>query len=87
MVALPCSSTQAAPPDTTARPGESPVGTLYVVGIGPGADLFTPRARAAARADVIVGYSLYVDLVRAWWPRATSVPARLVMRRRGRVRR
>lgn len=48
------------------------MGTLYVVGIGPGAeDLVTPRARAAlARADVIVGYVLYVDLVRAWLPEA-----------------
>jgi precorrin-3B C17-methyltransferase len=44
--------------------------TLTVVGIGPGAeDLVTPRARwALEQAEVIIGYALYVDLVRAWLP-------------------
>ena len=45
-------------------------GLLSVIGIGPGAeDLLTPRARAAlAAADVVIGYRLYVDMVRAWLP-------------------
>ena len=53
------------------------MGTLYVVGIGPGAaDLVTPRARRALeRADVIVGYALYLDLVRAWLPEADYRPS------------
>ncbi len=40
---------------------------LYVVGIGPGgADQMTPRACAAIQAsDVIVGYTTYIDLIRA----------------------
>jgi precorrin-3B C17-methyltransferase len=39
---------------------------IYVVGIGPGnIEEMTPRARKAIESsDVIVGYSLYVDLVR-----------------------
>jgi precorrin-3B C17-methyltransferase len=46
--------------------------TLSLVGIGPGAeDLVTPRARRALeQAAVIVGYTRYVDLVRAWLPGA-----------------
>lgn len=45
-------------------------GLLTVVGIGPGAeDLLTPRARTAlAAAEVVVGYGLYLDMVRAWLP-------------------
>lgn len=40
-------------------------GTLSVVGTGPGAlDLITPRARLALeRADVVVGYTTYLELV------------------------
>ncbi|MEM9534535.1 MAG: precorrin-3B C(17)-methyltransferase [Cyanobacteria bacterium P01_E01_bin.45] len=40
-------------------------GALYLVGIGPGSlDLIAPAARAAiARADVVVGYQLYLDLI------------------------
>lgn len=39
---------------------------LYVVGLGPGgAEYMTEEARAAlARADVLVGYTVYLDLVR-----------------------
>ena len=53
------------------------MGTLYVVGIGPGAeDLLTPRARAAlARAEVIVGFSGYLDQVRRWLPAARLQPS------------
>jgi cobalt-precorrin 5A hydrolase/precorrin-3B C17-methyltransferase len=41
-------------------------GQLWLVGIGPGAlDQMTPAAqRAIAQADVVIGYSLYVDLIR-----------------------
>ena len=41
------------------------VGALHLVGIGPGSlDLIAPAARAAiARADVVVGYQLYLDLI------------------------
>ncbi len=44
----------------------SPRGVLYVVGIGPGAkEHCTPAALAAiADADVVVGYSTYIALVR-----------------------
>lgn len=40
-------------------------GELYLVGIGPGSlDQITPAAKTAiAEADVVIGYSLYVDLV------------------------
>lgn len=43
---------------------------VYVVGIGPGgADAMTAQARAVlARADVLCGYTLYVDLVRDLFP-------------------
>lgn len=51
--------------------------TLYVVGIGPGAeDLVTPRARTALEhASVIIGYAGYVDLVRPWLPDARFLPS------------
>jgi cobalt-precorrin 5A hydrolase/precorrin-3B C17-methyltransferase len=41
-------------------------GNLWLVGTGPGAlNQITPAAQAAiAQADVVIGYSLYVDLVR-----------------------
>lgn len=41
-------------------------GTLFVVGIGPGADAHaTPEAmRAIAEAEIVVGYTTYVKLVR-----------------------
>jgi len=41
-------------------------GKLWLVGIGPGAlDQITPAAKGAiAQADVVIGYSLYVDLIR-----------------------
>ena len=43
---------------------------LYVVGIGPGnRDNLTLRAdRALGESDLIVGYHVYVDLVRDWYP-------------------
>jgi precorrin-3B C17-methyltransferase len=45
---------------------EQQSGTLSVVGIGPGAaDLMTPRARQAiAQAEVVAGYTTYLDLIR-----------------------
>ena len=44
--------------------------TLYVTGIGPGSDAFlTKEARTVIeRADVICGYTLYVDLLRDRYP-------------------
>ena len=44
--------------------------TLYVTGIGPGSDAFlTKEARTVIeRADVICGYTLYVDLLRGRYP-------------------
>lgn len=43
---------------------------LYVVGIGPGnRDNITIRAdRALSESDIIVGYSVYVELVKEWFP-------------------
>ena len=43
---------------------------VYVVGIGPGgADQITPRAREAMnRAEVLCGYTVYIDLVRPLYP-------------------
>ena len=51
------------------------MGTLYVVGIGPGApDHLTDAAKAAlARAEVLCGYTLYVELVHALFPENTAV--------------
>ena len=45
-------------------------GKLYVVGIGPGNyENMTVKADRALRAcDVIIGYTVYVDLVRKWYP-------------------
>lgn len=50
-------------------------GTLTIVGIGPGDhDLVTHQAEAVLRSvDEIVGYEGYVDLVRAWLPKATYI--------------
>ena len=44
--------------------------TLYVTGIGPGSDAFlTNEARTVIeQADVICGYTLYVDLLRSRYP-------------------
>ena len=46
------------------------MGQLYVVGIGPGNGRYlTEAARAAIEeADVICGYTLYVDLLKPLWP-------------------
>jgi precorrin-3B C17-methyltransferase len=43
---------------------------VYAVGIGPGGEeFFTQEAKAALeRADVIAGYTVYVDLVRDMFP-------------------
>ena len=43
---------------------------IYVVGIGPGAyEMMTGRAvRALKESDIIVGYTVYVDLVRDYFP-------------------
>ena len=43
---------------------------VYAVGIGPGGEeFFTQEAKAALdRADVIAGYTVYVDLVRDMYP-------------------
>ncbi len=49
------------------------MGKLYVVGIGPGSyeDMTLRADLALASADVIVGYSVYVDLVRDRYPGKT----------------
>jgi len=46
------------------------MGTLYVVGIGPGApEYLTDAAKTAlSRAEVLCGYTLYVELVRGLFP-------------------
>ena len=46
------------------------MGKVYVVGIGPGgAEQITPQAREAmARADVLCGYTVYIDLVQPLFP-------------------
>lgn len=46
------------------------MGKVYVVGIGPGgAEFMTPQARAAmGRADVLCGYTVYLDLVKGLYP-------------------
>lgn len=43
---------------------------IYIIGIGPGEEaFFTGQAKAALqRSDVIVGYTVYVDLVKAFLP-------------------
>lgn len=47
----------------------SGVGHLSLVGIGPGGNDITARARQALEAaEEIIGYSLYLDQVRAWLP-------------------
>lgn len=48
------------------------MGTLYIIGLGPGAeDLLAPRARRALeQAQAIVGYERYTELVRRWLPSA-----------------
>ena len=45
-------------------------GKIYVVGLGPGGpDQITPRGEAAlAASDVLVGYTVYIDLIRDRWP-------------------
>ena len=50
--------------------GVGDMGKLYVVGIGPGDGRYlTEAARAAIEeADVICGYTLYVDLLKPLWP-------------------
>lgn len=46
------------------------MGKVYVVGIGPGGEKFmTPQARTAmGRADVLCGYTVYLNLVRPLFP-------------------
>ena len=50
--------------------GGGDLGRLYIVGIGPGdASSLTEKARAAlTEADVICGYTLYVELIRSLFP-------------------
>lgn len=49
------------------------MGKLYVVGIGPGDyDNMTIRAgKVLERSDLIIGYHVYVDLVKRWYPEKT----------------
>lgn len=60
--------------------GERRCGLLSVVGLGPGAaDDLTQRARRTIeRADLVVGYTVYVDLVREVFPgkRTLATPMR-----------
>ena len=46
------------------------MGKVYVVGLGPGgAEFITPQARAAMeQADVLCGYTVYVELVKGLFP-------------------
>ena len=46
------------------------LGKIYVVGIGPGSyENMTQRAQEALRTcDVIVGYTVYIDLVKEHFP-------------------
>ncbi len=66
--------------DSNLREERKVLNVLYVVGIGPGEfDQMTLRAQEVLeRCDVIVGYSVYVDLVREHFPskRIISTPMR-----------
>lgn len=70
----PARDTTAADPEEGSPDRNS--GTLYVVGIGPGSpDQLTVRAQSVLQsAEVIVGYQLYLDLLRAWLPQAHYRP-------------
>ncbi len=50
-------------------------GFLYIIGLGPGdADYRLPRADSAlAKADTIIGYQLYLDMVKAKFPHANFI--------------
>lgn len=50
--------------------GDYPVGTMYVVGMGPGSrgQMTGEALRILERCDVIAGYTVYVDLVREYFP-------------------
>lgn len=73
---------EAATSDAGAATAAGPArrGVLSVVGLGPGAaDDLTQRARRAIeRADLVVGYTVYVDLVREAFPgkRTLATPMR-----------
>ena len=47
---------------------------IYVIGIGPGAyeKMTIEAAEALRECDVIVGYTVYVDLVKEQFPRERS---------------
>ena len=51
------------------------IGRIYLVGIGPGSlDQITPAAKTAiAGADVVIGYSLYIDLIQPLFPVGQAV--------------
>ncbi len=71
----------ASPDDLPVAAGSSTTramtGILHVVGIGPGApEQMTGRAREVLEAaDAIVGYGLYLDLLRVWLPHARYHPS------------
>ena len=46
------------------------MGKLYVVGLGPGDGKFLPEAARTAleEAEIICGYTLYIELIRPLWP-------------------
>jgi precorrin-3B C17-methyltransferase len=50
--------------------------TIFVVGLGPGnAAEITPRAAAVLEGcDIIIGYSVYIDMVRAAFPEKETAP-------------
>ena len=54
--------------------GAGEMGKLYVVGIGPGDGRYLTEAaeKAIGEADVICGYTLYVELLRPRWPEKTT---------------
>ncbi len=65
------------------------IGQLALVGIGPGAlDQMTPAAKTAiVMADVIIGYSLYVDLIRPLLRPGQIVEALAITQERARAER
>lgn len=64
-------------------------GQLWLVGIGPGQiDQITPAAQAAVtQADVVIGYGLYIDLVRSLFRPAQMIESLPITQERQRAQR
>ena len=54
---------------------------LYVIGIGPGArEQMTVRAdRILRESQVIIGYTVYVDLVKEFYPQVSTLQGVIVL--------